>query len=156
MTTTEKMIVEFLKKAFRILNDEIFNMLAYLGEECIRKIRDRTEDESWYDHSSNLRSTIGYAIYDHGYTVIQSAFETLKGGVEGTTEGKRMVADLASQYANTYALVVVAAMNYADKVEALENKDVLESTRIWAQGVIEKRIERALEVAEKKINALTL
>ncbi len=67
-----------------------------------------------------------------------------------------MVADLASQYANTYALVVVAAMNYADKVEALENKDVLESTKIWAQSVIEKRIERALEIAEKKSNALTL
>ena len=33
--------------------------------------------------------------------------------------------ELASKYASTYALVVVAAMNYAEFVEACKNKDVL-------------------------------
>ena len=67
-----------------------------------------------------------------------------------------MVSELANEYSNCFALVVVAAMNYADRVEALENKDVLESTRIWAQKEVNARLERAKETAIKKINALTL
>lgn len=134
----------------------MLSVLAKLGEECVRKIRDRSEDESWKDHSSNLRSSIGYAVYDYGVAQIESAFETIGTGVEGSANGKRMVSELASEYANCYALVVLAAMNYADKVEAIESKDVLASTELWAKSVIDARLERAKEVAINKINALTL
>ncbi len=67
-----------------------------------------------------------------------------------------MVEELAKQYSDTYALVVVAAMNYADYVEALENKDVLASTELWARGVVDSYIVEAKERAIKRINALTL
>lgn len=129
---------------------------AKLGEESVRKVRDRTADESWIDHTANLRSSIGYSIYDYGVKQIESAFDVVKTGKLGSDEGKKMVAELANEYANVFALVVVAAMNYADKVEAIESKDVLESTRIWAQNEVNARLEKAKEVALKKINALTL
>ena len=64
-----------------------------------------------------------------------------------------MVQELAQEYSNVFALVVVAAMDYADIVEAIESKDVLESTRIWAASVVEERINRAKDEAIKVINS---
>ena len=145
MTTPQGAFDAFFQKCLDIIKDEIFNVLAKLGEESVRKIRDRSFDESWIDHTANLRSSIGYSIYDYGVQQIQSAFETVKSGTLGSAKGKKMVADLAKEYSNVFALVVVAAMEYADKVEA-----------IWAQDVVNERLEKAKEVAINKINALTL
>lgn len=156
VTTPQGAFEAFFKKAFQIIKDEIFMAFAKLGEESIRKVRDRDQSESWIDHTANLRSSIGYAIYDYGLTQIESAFDVVKTGSYGSQIGRQMVQQLASEYSNVYALVVIAGMNYADKVEAIESKDVLESTRIWAQGVVNERLEKAKEVAIKKINALSL
>ena len=152
----ESRIEEFFAKCVQIIHDEITRSLAYLGEQCVSRIKDRSQEESWIDHTANLRSSIGYSIYDYGVKQIESAFDVVKGGSLGSAEGKKMVAELASEYANVFALVVVAAMNYADKVEAIESKDVLESTKIWAQNEVNARLQRAKETAIKKINALTL
>ena len=67
-----------------------------------------------------------------------------------------MVKELAKEYSNVFALVVIAAMNYAEYVEAIEGKDVLASTELWAKAEVEKRLQRAKESAIKKINALKL
>ena len=156
MTTPQATIEAFFKKSLEIIQREFFMAFAKLGEECVVKIRDRSQDESWYDHTSNLRSSIGYAIYDYGFEQISSAFETIKSGSTGSQEGKRMVKELAKEYSNVFALVVIAAMNYAEYVEAIEGKDVLASTELWAKGEVEKRLQRAKESAIKKINALKL
>lgn len=156
MTTPQSAINAFFEKAFQIFKNEIFMAFAKLGEECIVKVRDRGPEESWIDHTANLRSSIGYAIYDYGLKQIESAFAVVKDGTVGSNTGKHMIQQLAKEYSNVFALVVIAGMNYADKVEAIESKDVLESTRIWAQGVVNERLEKAKEVAIKKINALTL
>lgn len=142
--------------AFEILKDEISNCLAKLGEECIAKIRDRSGSESWFDQTGNLRSSIGYAVYDHGMRKIQSAFQIVMSGNDGSIAGRKMLRQLANDYSNAYALVVVAGMNYADYVESLKNKDVLASTELWAKGVIDARLERAMQSAVAKIDKLVL
>lgn len=154
MTTPANAIDKLLYEAFEILKNEIIKCLAELGEECIAKIRDRSGDESWYDQTGNLRSSIGYAVYDYGVKQIESAFQIVRQGQEGSTEGKKMLSQLAKDYANVYALVVIAAMNYASHVEALESKDVLASTELWAKGVIDARLERAKKAAIDKIDKL--
>ena len=63
-----------------------------------------------------------------------------------------MISQLASEYSNTYALVVVAGMNYADYVEALENKDVLASTELWAKRIVDARLKMAKKEAIRKID----
>lgn len=156
MTTSTNAVDAFFAKAFEIIKAEIESALAKLGEESVVKVRDRSQKESWIDHTSNLRSSIGYAIYDYGVKQIQSAFEVVSTGSLGSKEGKKMVAELAKEYSNVFALVVVAAMSYADYVEAIEGKDVLESTRIWAQNEVNARLAKAKEIAIRKINALTL
>ena len=156
MTTPTEALDRFLMAAFTIIRNEVSNALAKLGEECIAKIRDRSGSESWYDQTGNLRSSIGYAVYDYGWKKVQSSFQTVMGGSDGSSEGRKMINNLANEYSKVYALVVVAGMNYAEYVESLENKDVLASTELWAKGVIDARLERAKKSALANIEKLSL
>lgn len=143
----------FLKRANEKLQNNILIALSKLGEECVTKVRARPQGESWIDHTSNLRSSIGYAVYKEGEKFMQSTFEVLGDGGKGSIEGRRMVDQLASEYSKAYALVIVAAMEYAENVEAIESKDVLESTRIWAEEVVEEKLKIAIDSAIKEINS---
>lgn len=67
-----------------------------------------------------------------------------------------MIADLAKEYSQVYTLVVVAAMNYADFVEAKENKDVLASTELWARSVVDGKLKLAVDKAVSRINQIKL
>ena len=154
MVTSMKAIDELFQKAAKIIFDRVQYNLNYLGLLCVRRIRDRSGDESWYDQTGNLRSSIGYAIYSYGTKQIESAFDSVLGGSEGSQKGKKMVADLASKYSDTYALVVVAAMEYADYVEAIDSKDVLASTEIYAKSEVNRYLDKAIKEAEKEIQKL--
>lgn len=151
--TPQSAIDAFLQRAAQTIKEYILKSLTKLGEECVVRIRDRGPRESWIDHTGNLRSSIGYSVYDYGVKYMESAFNTVLNGTQGQAEGRRMVRELAKEYSNTYALVVLAAMDYADIVEAIEGKDVLESTRIWAMEEVNRRLERAKEEALRVINS---
>ena len=135
-----------------IISEEIIRALSYLGESCVRAIRDRSADDSWYDRTGNLRSSIGYAVIEDGRKIIESAFPEVKATAkEGAAAGKKMIDELAKEYARTYALVVVAGMEYAEYVEAMKNKDVLASTEVWAKSKIKDYLIKARERAYGKI-----
>lgn len=156
LTTSQKALNIFFKNAFEIIRSEIIIAFAKLGEEAVARIRDRSAEESWIDHTGNLRSSIGYAVYDHASISVESAFATIGSGIEGSAEGKKMVQELAKEYSKVFALVVVAAMNYADFVEAKENKDVLASTELWARSVADGKIKNALNKATARINRMAI
>lgn len=145
---------ELTRQIVEIIRKEIINTLSYLGEQCNVRIRDRSASESWIDHTGNLRSSIGYSVFEHGRSVITSTFESVLGGSTGSANGKSYVESLASQFSNVYALVVVAGMSYADYVESIESKDVLASTETWTRSVIDRYMDMAKEKAIKKINKL--
>lgn len=111
----------------------IIRALAYLGEQCVMKARDRSGEESWFDQSGNLRSSIGYIIAHNGKIVQYSSFNQVKQGSEGARVGKELAEELVRNYSNDYVLIVVAGMNYAELVEAMDNKDVLASTELWVR-----------------------
>jgi hypothetical protein len=154
--TSAKDIDEFLRRAAKLIQEYMLRALTKLGEESIARIRDRSAQESWIDHTGNLRSSVGYSVYDYGVKFMQSSFATVLGGSKGRSEGMRMVQELAQEYSNVFALVVVAAMDYASYVEAVNSRDVLESTRIWAMSVVEQRLNRAKDEAIKVINTWNL
>lgn len=156
LQTPISVIDELFKQSFEIMKEEIVNSLTKLGEECIVKIRDRSQQESWIDHTGNLRSSIGYSVFNYGKKQIESAFNIVLSGNDGPQAGRRLIEECSKAYANCYALVVVAGMNYADRVEALENKDVLASTELWAKSQVDARIEQAKKIAINKINKLTI
>lgn len=153
MTATDN-FDEVNERIAEILHDEILRTLSYLGEQCVKRVRDRNSDESWIDQTGNLRSSIGYAVYDHGQKAMESAFEIVKNGSTGAQEGKNYIESLAKQYAQTYALVVVAGMSYAEYVERRDNKDVLASTELWAKSKLDEYLERTMQRIEKKIEAI--
>lgn len=147
---------KYIKACVKVVHDEIFNVLCLLGEKCVLRIRDRSGSESWNDQTGNLRSSIQYAVYEDGKLKIQSHFQQILNGSEGVTEARNMILDLARLYSSTYALVVVAGMNYADVVEAMENKDVLASTELWAKTEIDRHLAIAKENALRKIETIKL
>ena len=155
MTTPTSAIDKILYKAFEILKNEMM-ALSKLGEECVVKIRDRSKEESWIDQTGNLRSSVGYAIYDYGVKQIESAFEVVLNGTDGVSEGQKMISQLGREYSQVFALVVVAGMNYASHVESLENKDVLAAAELWAKDTVNTRLEKAKNRAIKEINELVI
>ena len=116
--------------------------LSYLGEQCVIRVRDRGGDKSWYDQSGNLRSSVGYVIAHNGSIIQYSDFNQVKQGSEGVKVGKDLAEELARRYPNDYVLVIVAGMNYAEYVEAMDNKDVLASTELWSIDQVPKMLEK--------------
>lgn len=145
-----------MRRVYETLQEQIIIQLQYLGQECVSRIRRRGQSESWIDRTGNLRSSIGSAVYEDGKKKLSTAFESVFGGQEGAEAGKRMIDALAKEYSQTYAMVVVAGMDYASYVENMNGKDVLASTRLWAESVIGERIEDALHNAEEIIKKIEL
>ena len=139
-----------------IVNEEIIKALAYLGEKCVTRVRDRSQSDSWIDHTQNLRNSIGYAVINEGRKIIESAFAFASGGQEGPVAGKNLIESLVKVYSEVFALIVVAGMNYAEKVEAMDNKVVLAECELWARSVMQEHINKAINKAMKRIEALTL
>lgn len=147
MTTKLNEIHETLMKEAERVEKLTIRTLSYLGEQCVSRVRDRDGDKSWYDQSGNLRSSVGYVIA-HNVSIVQySDFNQVKQGSEGSKAGKDLAEELVKRYSNDYVLVVVAGMNYAEYVEAMDNKDVLASTELWAKD----RIPMMLEKLKKQI-----
>lgn len=149
-------IQAYMRRVQETLQEQVIIQLQYLGQECVSRIRRRGQSESWIDRTGNLRSSIGSAVYEGGKKKLATAFESVLGGQEGAEAGKRMIDALAKEYSQTYAMVVVAGMDYASYVENMNGKDVLASTRLWAESVIGERIEDALHNAEEIIKEIEL
>jgi hypothetical protein len=117
--------------------------LSYLGEMCVAKIR-TGEVSSWNDQTGNLRSSIGYVIVQDGKIKSLKGFT---GNSEGISTGEELAKKLAAQYASPYALIVVAGMNYAELVEARDNKVVLAGAELFAR----QQLPAMLAKLEKQI-----
>lgn len=152
MTTSASALDAFLQRAARKIQENVLKALSKLGDESVVRIRNRSANESWIDHTGNLRSSIGFAVYEQGSKYMESAFSQVLSGTDGSVKGKKMINDLAKEYSRVYALVVVAGMEYAGEVETLESKDVLASTKIWATSIVEQRVKTAIDSAVNEIN----
>lgn len=112
----------------------IIQALSKLGDMCVTEARDRAQEESWFNQTGNLRSSIGYVVVAHGRIVKSSDFGTVLQGSEGSRVGKALAEELARKYSTGFALIVVAGMNYAEYVEAKESKSVLASAELLAHA----------------------
>lgn len=142
MTTKLSEVHDMLMREAERVERLTIRALSKLGEQCVTKIRDRAGDKSWYDQTGNLRSSVGYVIA-HNKNIIQySTFNQVKQGSEGVKTGKDLAEELAKKYSNNYVLIVVAGMNYAEFVEAMDNKDVIASTELWVKEQVPLMLEK--------------
>ena len=63
MTTSASALDAFLQRAARKIQENVLKALSKLGDESVVRIRNRSAKESWIDHTGNLRSSIGFAVY---------------------------------------------------------------------------------------------
>ena len=123
-------IDRYTEEQLERLKQVLIRNLMYIGETVLNRAR---STNSYKDRTGNLRSSIGYVIVKGRRIVSMSSFDTVKGGGEGSSTGKKLAEDLGAMFPNDYALVVVAGMNYAEYVEAMDNKDVLASPELFAR-----------------------
>jgi len=133
MTTPMSDVDAVINRQIQLIDEETCNALSYLGEMCVTEARDRTQGESWYDHTGNLRSSIGYIITHNGNIVMTSSFASFNGGAEGSSKGQSYANQLASGFSRGFSLIIVAGMEYAALVEAMDNKVVLASAELLAR-----------------------
>lgn len=57
---------EYIAKCKEVIKTHTIRALSRLGTECVNYVRDRTPEESWEDHTGNLRSSVGYMILYNG------------------------------------------------------------------------------------------
>ena len=108
-----------------------------IAGKTVSFVINRPMSESWYDDSGNLRSSIGYVVARNDEVVKIGGFKQVLQGSEGVLKGREAALNLASQYPDTLVMIIVAGMDYADYVEAIESKDVLAS----AKGYVERQFE---------------
>lgn len=136
-----------IEEAKQEAEERVIRLLSYLGKKCVAMVRDRSGQESWYDRTGALRNSIGYCVVASGQVVKLSGFA--KG--EGAEEGQGLAERIAQTMTAKYALIVVAGMHYAVYVEAMEHKDVLASSELYARTHLPKLIKRLQEQLIKKI-----
>ena len=107
------------------IQDETVRALQYVGEQAVTYARSIPDPDhgglGFKDHTANLRSSIGYAVYYNGEQITGS----YKGTPEGTSQGQNL-ANKAAEGTRGFALVVTAGMYYAVYVES-KGRDVLTS-----------------------------
>ncbi len=125
------------------LKKDIASVCIYTGLEATNYARDRSKDDSWEDQTGNLRSSVGAKTMIDGEVIRTSGFRAVEKGADGVKEGKDYADEVLSGIKdNDYALVLVAGMDYAGYVEAIEGKDVLASAELFAKAAFEKRRAR--------------
>ena len=132
----------YMQKQAENLDRVVLRNLERLGMMAVTYARDRAGEDSWFDQTGNLRSSIGYVVGRDGEVVSEGGFRTILNGATGSSEGKQFANELASSYASKYFLIVVAGMKYASYVEEMDNKDVLASASLFAEKELPKMVKR--------------
>ena len=116
---------------------ELKKALKYIGSEFVANARKKTKIKSknkvyphaetgFYDHTGNLRSSIGYLIEENGKEY-KKKFNKVADGDVGKDKGVESAKKIAEQY-NGLVLCVVAGMEYGLYVES-KGYDVISSSK---------------------------
>lgn len=126
--TPQSQVNQYLENQLKQRERVFINVLERIGQECIIEARN---NGNYTDQTGNLRSSIGYAIFNNGKIISSSSFESIKNGKEGQKQGRDLVKSLVSEFNQNIVLVVVAGMNYAAYVETKRN--VISSSELLAK-----------------------
>ena len=139
MTPSAREIRAEIEREYKRFLQRLVASLQYCGEEIINSIRNG-ELSNWSDRSGNLRSSIGYIVTIDGQIAFESDFQLVLGAQEGSETGRAYARALASLHPSGIALIVVAGMNYASYVEAMETKQVLAGAEVQGRAIVEKML----------------
>lgn len=130
--TTDAEITQYLEKRIDELRGKIIEAFSYVGEQAVNEAR---QNHRYKDQTGNLTSSIGYCVLDNGNVVLESSFEVVKEGKQGSQDGRNFLHKLMAEHPTGIALIVVAGMEYAAYVEA-KNLNVLDSAEQLAEKLL--------------------
>lgn len=141
LVTPNAEINGYIERELEKVRESLIRDLASVGERVVNKARSlpslpasaagKPHQPSYIDWSTNLRSSIGYAVVVDGEVANISGFEAVKNGQEGSKAGADYARELARRYPKGIVLIVCAGMNYASYVSA-KGYDVLDSAELLA------------------------
>lgn len=142
----EKAISEEITKQAETWHRLIIRNLSIAGEEAVTRARSVATEggqaaaglQPYTVQTGNLTSSVGYAVTCDGQIVTMSDFPTVEQGNEGSEKGRAYVKELAMQYPQGYALILVAGMHYASYVQELHNRDVLVAGSLVAEQLVKE------------------
>lgn len=133
--TPEQKIKAYIDEFIKSKEALIIRNLGYLGEQCVNVAR---SSNGYKDQTANLRASTGFLLLKDGVIIRKGGFELVKGkGENGVINGEEYAKSMIMDNANGFVLIVVAGMNYAVHVEAM-NKDVLTSAELFAKSRMPK------------------
>ena len=125
-------VSKYLGERAERIRQVCLNNLMYVGEQAVNEARQRGR---YKDQTGNLRSSIGYCVLEDGKVVVESSFEVVKNGAQGSQKGREFLHRLISENSTGLVLIVVAGMEYAAYVEA-KNLNVLDSAEQLAERML--------------------
>lgn len=137
-TTPQSVIDAQIRRYIEQSKEKVIKLLSYIGEKCIKEAR---ENGAYQDQTGNLRASIGYVVVDNGRIVSGSVFDMKDDGWEGKAAGEEQLRKLAAQNTSGLVLIVVAGMDYAAKVEAM-NLNVLSSAELLAEREVPRLMKQ--------------
>lgn len=140
---SDAQIDKIFKSVEAQMQKDLIRILTYVGEKAVNMAR---TDRKYRDVTGNLTNSIGYIVVKNGRTVAQNFKEDEYGNAnaKGKRNGKRVGKTFALKIAKDYpdiALIVVAGMKYAAKVES-RGLDVLTSAEQYANIEVPKLLEK--------------
>lgn len=113
-------------------------IIASLTDKGDMFVTDCRNENTYFDRTGNLRSSIGYFIFK-GNELIE---ENLNGNSEGLSSAKEVVSDIPKKEGVFY-LIGVAGMNYAAAVES-KGYNVISNQTLLILPLIEKDMHRII------------
>lgn len=115
---------------------------------CLEVVEQAKSLDTYQDQTNQLRSSIGYQIYNQGVLVTEYFQETGKGdgsgSAQGVARGKTVAAEAARQYPDDVVGVIVAGAHYALYVES-KGYDVISGPASQLTEITSKYLRLAAE-----------
>lgn len=126
----------------------IEGVLEAMQKTCLEITINAKQLDTYKDQTNNLRSSIGYVVYNNGQKIAehfsQAGSGTEGGGPSGMEKGKKVAEEAAKEFPNDIIGVVVAGEDYALYVES-KGYDVITGPCLEAYSILEKNLRLVFE-----------
>ncbi len=127
----------------RKINAILEGVIEAMQKTCLEITNKAKQLDTYQDHTNNLRSSIGYVVYNNGEKVAEHFTQAGAGsqgvGSTGIEKGKKVAEEAAKEFPNDLVGVIVAGEDYALYVES-KGYDVLTGPFLEAYPILEKNL----------------
>ena len=143
VTGIDEVMTQIREEVQKVM-DDVVEGFTTIGEQVVKGIVNG-DTSRWNDQTGNLRSSIGYIVTSDGEIKSEGGFRRYGEAQEGPIKGRAYARSLIASYPQGIALIIVAGMEYAAYVEAMENKTVLAQGELEAARLIEELVRKLNE-----------